>query len=246
MKTGHWHHNYRLEPDTSFGFVYLIKNLISNKSYIGKKQYYSYKKKKKFKPSKWESYTSSSKALNLDIEKYGKENFHFEILFETVTRAWLTYMEVKLQYQYDVLTARDENGERLWYNGMIGAIKFIPGHEWTDDSRKKLGESLKKMWANGIFEDRDTDGPKNGMWGKKHTEETRALMSLVQTGKTQSPEQIAKRVAKNTGKTRTEQTKQKMSEWQKGLKKATHTCVKCGKTMSIQNAKRYGHYDGNC
>ena len=49
MKTGLWHHNYKLDPHDSFGFCYLIKNTINGKGYIGKKQYYSYKKKKKHK-----------------------------------------------------------------------------------------------------------------------------------------------------------------------------------------------------
>ena len=139
MKTSHWNHEFNIDPDKCFGFIYLIKNKISGKSYLGKKQYYGYRKKKKHKETDWKTYTSSSKLLNEDIQKLGKDNFHFEILFETYTKAWHTYMEVKLQYEYDVLTARNEDGERMWYNGMIGAVKFIPGHEWREESLKKLG-----------------------------------------------------------------------------------------------------------
>jgi hypothetical protein len=38
----------------------------------------------------------------------------------------LTYREVQEQWQCEVLS-RDEtaDGERLWYNGNIGAVKFL-------------------------------------------------------------------------------------------------------------------------
>jgi hypothetical protein len=246
MKTGLWHHNYKLDPHDSFGFCYLIKNTINGKGYIGKKQYYSYKKKKKHKESSWQSYTSSSKSVNEDIEKYGIDNFYFEILFETQTRAWLTYMEVKLQYDYDVLVERDENGERKWYNGMIGAIKFIPGHIWAEDSKKKLSESVTKMWEAGVFKDRNFDGTNNPMYGRKHTEETKQKWSESRTGVKQSNDHINKRTLKNTGQKRTLEQKNNMAKGQLGKPKPKHICPKCGKTMSIMNAKRYGHYDETC
>ena len=246
MKTGLWHHNYKLDPHDSFGFCYLIKNTINGKGYIGKKQYYSYKKKKKHKESSWQSYTSSSKSVNEDIEKYGIDNFYFEILFETQTRAWLTYMEVKLQYDYDVLVERDENGERKWYNGMIGAIKFIPVHIWAEDSKKKLSESVTKMWEAGVFKDRNFDGTNNPMYGRKHTEETKQKWSESRTGVKQSNDHINKRTLKNTGQKRTLEQKNNMAKGQLGKPKPKHTCPKCGKTMSIMNAKRYGHYDETC
>ena len=246
MKTGLWHHNYKLDPHDSFGFCYLIKNTINGKGYIGKKQYYSYKKKKKHKESNWQSYTSSSKSVNEDIEKYGIDNFYFEILFETQTRAWLTYMEVKLQYDYDVLVERDENGERKWYNGMIGAIKFIPVHIWAEDSKKKLSESVTKMWEAGVFKDRNFDGTNNPMYGRKHTEETKQKWSESRTGVKQSNDHINKRTLKNTGQKRTSEQENNMAKGQLGKPKPKHTCPKCGKTMSIMNAKRYGHYDETC
>ena len=246
MKTGLWHHNYKLDPHNSFGFCYLIKNTINGKGYIGKKQYYSYKKKKKHKESNWQSYTSSSKSVNEDIEKYGIDNFYFEILFETQTKAWLTYMEIKLQYDYNVLVERDENGERKWYNGMIGSVKFIPGHMWAEDSKKKLSESVTKMWEVGVFKDRNFDGTNNPMYGRKHTEETKQKWSESRTGVKQSNDHINKRTLKNTGQKRTLEQKNNMAKGQLGKPKPKHTCLKCGKTMSIMNAKRYGHYDETC
>lgn len=51
-----------------------------------------------------------------------------------------------------------------------------------------------------------------GNWGYKFTEEQRKRMSEAQKGKKQSPETIAKRVAKNTGKKRSDEQKEKTSK----------------------------------
>ena len=246
MDTGIWNCDYDNDPEESFGFVYLITNTSTDRKYIGKKQYYAYKKKKKWKPSNWKKYTSSSRTVNEDIEQYGMDNFKFEMLFDCSTKAGLTYSEVKMQYDCNVLTARDDTGEREYYNGMIGAIKFIPGHDVSDETREKMKRATTKMWKDGVFDNRESNGCNNGMYGKKHTEETKLAMSKKRKGFVQSKDTIAKRVAKNTGQKRTTEQKLNLAAGQLGKKKPTHTCVKCGKTMSIMNAKRYGHYDEVC
>lgn len=126
MYTNHWGHDFVLDPHKSFGFIYYIENKTNGKKYIGKKQYYTYKNKKKHKESNWQSYKSSSAHVKVDIEKYGLSNFYFKILFECVSRGDLTYSEANLQHKNDVLTERDINGDRVWYNAFISAIRFIP------------------------------------------------------------------------------------------------------------------------
>jgi len=84
---GHWICE-KFEPE-SFGFIYLITNIKNNRKYIGKKQL-QFKKSRRLKSRKnrkvsysesdWKTYTGSCRELNEDIEKYGKENFTFEIL----------------------------------------------------------------------------------------------------------------------------------------------------------------------
>ena len=127
---GHWISPVKIDPDQYFGFVYLIRCLITNKKYIGKKQFHSYKKKKKYKETDWKTYTSSSAELNQDIKNFKKNNFEFRILELYKTRGGLVYAEANLQHKLNVLTESDKNG-RLWYNKQIGAIKFIPKEEPT-------------------------------------------------------------------------------------------------------------------
>jgi predicted phosphoadenosine phosphosulfate sulfurtransferase len=124
-KYGHWTSPVLIDPEKDFGFVYLISCKITGRSYIGKKQFYSYKKRKKYKESDWKTYISSSDELKEDIRKFKKNNFTFTILGVYKTRGGLVYAEANLQHKHDVLTESDKNG-RLWYNKQIGAIKFLP------------------------------------------------------------------------------------------------------------------------
>jgi hypothetical protein len=124
MDTGHWILNEGVSVnDETFGFIYEIINLKTNKKYIGKKQCYKRLKRKPLKgktrnrismiESSWKEYTSSSKELNEDIEKYGKNNFQFKIL-KTCNSKWeLAYEEIKEQIHKNVLLRDD------YYNGII-------------------------------------------------------------------------------------------------------------------------------
>lgn len=142
-KRGVTHHWVGLEPDPDkyYGFLYIITNNVTGKKYIGRKFYHMYRKRKKFKESNWRTYTGSCKPLNEDIKKLGKANFTFEIFRQYITRGNVVYYECNYQHKFDVLTAKDENGERLWYNGNIGAIKFIPADEMAEETKRKISEA---------------------------------------------------------------------------------------------------------
>lgn len=124
----HWK-GKRPTPDTHYGFVYLITNKVSGKKYVGRKFYHRWSKRKKVGNSDWRFYTGSCKPLNDDIKELGKENFTFSILKQFKTRGNVIYYEANYQHKKDVLIARDEEGNRLWYNNNISAIRFIPKNE---------------------------------------------------------------------------------------------------------------------
>lgn len=124
MDLGHWQlaEGLELNPD-AFGFIYEITNNLHHKKYIGKKQCYMRIKRKPLKGKKrnritktessWKSYTSSSKELNEDILKYGKENFTFVIVEWCNSKFELGYKEIKRQILQDVLLKEE------YYNGII-------------------------------------------------------------------------------------------------------------------------------
>ena len=119
---GHWTTTLTI-PETAYGFIYMITNLVTNRKYIGKKQMVSKrtrpplkgKKRKRieFVESDWKSYISSSNELVQDLQKIGKEQFKFEILRFCSNKSQLAYYEAKEQFDREVLLKED------YYNGII-------------------------------------------------------------------------------------------------------------------------------
>jgi hypothetical protein len=138
IELGHWEYTFLTDDETAkkrktfiteqftelpYGFIYQITNKVNNKKYIGKKQCVTVKKlpplkgmtnkRHKTVETDWKSYTSSSRELNEDIVKHGKDNFTFEILLWCNSKWELSYYEGKLQFELGVLL-KDE-----YYNGII-------------------------------------------------------------------------------------------------------------------------------
>jgi hypothetical protein len=115
--------------EDNYGFVYIITNNINNRKYIGKKFFWTTKRKQVNKKRKtykiesdWRDYWSSSEELKTEIETIGKENFTREILHLCPTKGTTNYLEAKEQFTRGVL----ENSEE-WYNSWI-MIKVRRNH----------------------------------------------------------------------------------------------------------------------
>jgi hypothetical protein len=110
-------------PEGCIGFVYLITNLKTGQKYIGKKlaQFKRTKpplKGKKLKrrstvESDWREYWGSSERLQADVAALGPENFTREILYFCTSKAEMSYIEAREQFDRRVLET-DE-----YYNGII-------------------------------------------------------------------------------------------------------------------------------
>ena len=131
------------------GFVYQITNVISGRSYIGKKLSKKSKtkqvkgKKKKIKvASDWQTYWSSCEELKEDIEKLGQENFKREILYFCLSKGMCSYIEAKLQFKYEVL----EHPEK-WYNRYI-QVRVHPNHLKFEELNQGTSDTLKEMQQN--------------------------------------------------------------------------------------------------
>lgn len=118
-----------LEPGDNYGFVYIITNKIDGRRYIGKKFFWSTKRKqvnkvrKRYKAeSDWKTYWSSSDELQADVEKYGHSNFTREIIHLCKNKGTANYLEAKEQFTRSVLENKD-----LWYNSWI-SVKVNRSH----------------------------------------------------------------------------------------------------------------------
>jgi|TARA_B110000902_G_scaffold36919_1_gene38943 hypothetical protein len=120
-------------PDNYIGFVYLITNLADGKKYIGKKLAKFKKtrpplkgkkrKRKSLVESDWRDYWGSSEHLLVDVTHLGTAKFSREILYFCTSRAELSYLEAREQFDRKVLET-DE-----YYNGIIncrigGSVKL--------------------------------------------------------------------------------------------------------------------------
>ena len=110
-------------PDEYEGFVYLITNLTNGRKYIGKKlaKFKTSKpplkgrknRRRGYKESDWQDYWGSSDKLQADVEALGKDNFTREILYFCTSRAEMSYLEAKEQFDRRVLETEE------YYNGII-------------------------------------------------------------------------------------------------------------------------------
>lgn len=110
-------------PSEYIGFVYLITNCANGRKYVGKKL----AKFKKTRPplkgkknkrrteveSDWKDYWGSSDHLNEDVKTLGPENFTREILYLCTSKAEMSYLEAREQFERRVLETDD------YYNGII-------------------------------------------------------------------------------------------------------------------------------
>ena len=108
----------------NFGFVYKITNLLNDRSYIGRKYFWSFrtpkgKKRKVKQESDWKKYYGSCPELKEDIKKYGKENFSREILSLHKTKGTCNYEETKQLFLNNVLSESLDNGGPAYYNSNI-------------------------------------------------------------------------------------------------------------------------------
>jgi len=107
-----------------FGFCYILTDFENGKQYIGRKYFYSVRKKKGIRKkvrseSDWKSYYSSSKKIQQMVQESGPNRFKREILSLYKKKGQVNYNETKLLFQHNVLEAVDEYGKKLYYNENI-------------------------------------------------------------------------------------------------------------------------------
>lgn len=166
--------------------IYCYTNKINGKRYIGKTNK-SLKNRHKghMKAVKYSGNVSHKQYIHKAIRKYGIENFTLEIL------------HIADEYSIDML-------ERHYIYCLNTFAKNGTGYNIASggsDAKTTVGKTDEELkeWKKKLSE--ITSGENNPFYGKKHTEETKLLISKA-----------------NSGRKHTEEAKRKMSEQRKGEK----------------------------
>lgn len=114
-----WQYDKSVDATQYEGFIYLITHIASGRMYVGKKSVWTYKKRKRFKPSKWEAYWSSSADLKQLIKQDGEAAFTRTILHWCTTKRAMTFLEAEEQMARNVLHAKLPNGDYEYFNRNI-------------------------------------------------------------------------------------------------------------------------------
>jgi len=226
--------------------IYIIKNKLNNKIYIGS----SLNIEKRWKDHKY--YLNNNKHHSILLQRswalHGEEQFEFCILEVIEHQKDLLLRE---QYYLDLYKSfLPENG----YNVCPTANSML-GYKYSDEQRKWMSENRK--------------GEKNQHYGKKHSEETKKLIGqknknrhisdeekkkksismklTMQRIKEEDPEKFARMTAfKNfqKGKIKSEQTKKKISDAAKKRTGINSTNHKLNYELAelIRNEYKSGNY----
>jgi len=107
-----------------FGFVYLISCSKTNRKYVGRKYFWSFRKppgksRRVRTESDWKRYYGSCPELKEDVDKYGKEFFDRKIISLHKTKGKCNFEETKQLFLNNVLTEALDSGEPAYYNSNI-------------------------------------------------------------------------------------------------------------------------------
>ena len=170
--------------------VYCTHNTINGKKYIGK-------------DSKNNShYLGSGVNIKQAIQKYGKENFEKEILWEGP----IEFMNEMEEYWINYFNA-DTN--QLFYN----ATKYSHGLScYTEELRNKRSKHFKQWWQNTTYK---KIGKPLSEEAKRKKSEAMKQKPAIRLGAKLSEETKQKISKSNTGRKMSEEAKQKMREARK-------------------------------
>lgn len=205
-------------------YIYRLTNLVNGKTYIGQHKYKELN----------DGYMGSGKTLKKAKIKYGIENFKKDILvFNISERKYADLLEKTF-----IASERENVGVENCYNitdGGQGGV--VIGHTVSEETRKKISESLK-----GTHPSEETIRKRaESLKGHITSEETKRKISEANKGKHCHSEETKRKISEslkgrstwNKGKRLSEEHKKKLSDAHKGQKPWNK-----GKTLSEEYRKK--------
>ena len=171
-----------------YHIIYLTRNLVNNKIYIGKKCSLLNLNTK---------YLGSGNEIKDAIKKYGAENFERIILYYCLSKEHAAEMEAMIVDEWFV---KRKDTYNIKPGGLGGSVK---GRKHSEETKMKISKSTKGVKKPKCFGEKIS----KIQIGRKFSEETRKKISESRKGKSTTK-----------GRKHSEESKQKISEANKGKK----------------------------
>lgn len=221
-----------------FGYIYETTNLINSKKYIGQKTSNMFLDKE---------YLGSGKFIKRAIEKYGKENFKVRLIEECNSKEDLDNREIYWINYYNAVKSKE------YYNISKGGEHWNLSSEYiAETNRKYQSNKIKgRICINRNYDEEKLIWPneldlyiKDG-WVRGRSQKSKDSISIKTKNAMKNykftVEQRYKMGSTNRGRSLSEETKKKMSDFWKGKSKSWIKLPKSEKTkkkMSLSAKNR--------
>lgn len=136
FNNGHWKFPEQMGAKQYTGFIYVIRDPILKRFYLGKKLYRGTGKVNKGVESNWRKYSSSSKLLAEMFKERPIDEFEFICVEEYKSKGALAYSETWSLCLVEAPTTLS------WYNTRIEAISWSVKEGITDRHKDRLTKIL--------------------------------------------------------------------------------------------------------
>lgn len=159
--------------------IYKATNNVNGKIYIGQSKDFL---KRKDAHERKSLINKDNMSFHHAIRKYGKENFSWEILYQTKDE---NYYGIAEQYFIDFYETKNKD---FGYNMSNGGKSNMLGYKHSKETREKLSKLRK-----GKMSKEHREKINQSLKGRKFSEAGKKALSLAHMGKKQSQETINKR-----------------------------------------------------
>jgi hypothetical protein len=139
FSNGHWLFNEQMGDSKYVGFIYIVKDSVLNRYYLGKKLYRLMKGINKGKEGNWKKYVSSSKLLAEMFAERPLYEFEFICVEEYRTLSGLNWAET-----YSLVFV-EAPFSKQWFNTRIEAVTWNVKEHVTDRHKEKLKMIMESL-----------------------------------------------------------------------------------------------------